>query len=453
MLKVVEKIKQPACRRMIEKYVFIVILTAIGMYARFYLFSIKSGDYNSFLEPWYNLIWDNGGFKAVGMDIGDYMPTYYYILAILTYIPIKPLITIKMVSCIADVFIAIFAYKIVHKVTGSENKGVIAYGAAFFLPSAILNSAGWAQCDGIFSLFILISIYCILKGKDWGAMIAFSVSFVFKIQAIFFAPVLLILLLKRKMRWRTVIAFPIVYLIDILPAWVAGGNFFKLLTVYFRQTGQYKSLNMFIQNAWGLLYGVQSEEMGKAGVMFAGGVVLVALFWVYRSKFEITNKIIITLSGLFTLLVPFVLPHMHERYYYLPTVVSLVFAIIYPKKIWVFLIMEFMSFQAHAHYLLNKQEVMDFSFAVLLVTFALATYFKLLYDQMKESTLRENEPVFAAPVMPADAPYAQPVESVNLTEKIDNSTVVQAAKSKEAEKLDEALLNSVAVQTETDDLN
>ena len=68
--------------------------------------------------------------------------------------------------------------------------------------------------------------------------------------------------------------------------------------------------------------------------MFAGGVVLIALFWIYRSKFELNDNIIITLSALFTLLVPFVLPHMHERYYYAATVVSVIFAVIQPRRIW-----------------------------------------------------------------------------------------------------------------------
>lgn len=448
MEKIIQKFKMPETRKMIENYGFIILLTIIGALSRIYLFPILSGDYNSFLEPWYNLIWDNGGFKAVGMDIGDYMPTYYYILAILTYIPIEPLITIKTVSCIADLFVAIFAYKIVCNVTGSKNKGLVAYGTVLFLPSAILNSAGWAQCDGIFTLFILISVYCILKGKDWGAMIAFSVSFVFKIQAIFFAPVLLLLLLKRKMRWRTLIAFPIVYLIDILPAWVAGGNFLDLITVYFRQTGQYDSLNMFLQNAWGLLYGVQSPETGKAGVMFAGGVVLIALFWVYRMRFEITNKIIITLSGLFTLLVPFVLPHMHERYFYLPTIVSLIFAVIYPKRIWVFLIMEFVSFQAHAHYLLGKQEYMDFSFAVLLVTFALATYFKLLYDQMKGAKISKQVAEMAIPPIPVNVPYAQPVKESKVGETADTVNLQEDDQSSKVLASD-----SVLTQASIDDVS
>ena len=376
-------------QKQIENLIFLAVLTIIGLFARKYLFPIESGDYHQFLLPWYNQLADNGGFAAIGMDIGDYMPTYYYIMAFLTYLPLEPLAAIKLVSCIADVVLAVIVYKIVYHVTGSENRSIVAYGVVFFLPSGILNSAAWAQCDGVFTLFIAASILCILKGRDWGAIICFSISFVFKIQAIFFAPVLLILYLKGKLRFRTALAFPAVYIITIIPALITGGNFFELLTVYFRQSKQYSLLNMYIQNAWGLLFDVRSKELAAAGVMFAGGVVLIALFWIYRSKFELNDNIIITLSALFTLLVPFVLPHMHERYYYLATVVSVIFAVIQPRRIWTLIIMEFCLFQAEAHNLFGK-DAMDFNFSVLLVTFVLATYFKTLYEQIKAQEIERS---------------------------------------------------------------
>ncbi|MDO5125313.1 MAG: glycosyltransferase family 39 protein [Ruminococcus sp.] len=365
----------------IENILFIALVTIIAMIARFSLFSIESGDYHRFLKGWYDQLVENNGFKAVGMDIGDYMPTYYYILAFLTYLPIKDLVGIKLVSCIADVVLALVVFKIVNHITGSRNKSIVAYATVLFLPSVILNSSAWGQCDSIFTLFILLSFYSILKGKDWHCIVYFSIAFVFKIQAIFFAPVILVLWLRGKVRLRTVLAFPIVYIVSILPALFTGGNFLDLITVYFRQSTQYNMLNMYIQNAWGLLFQAKSEQMAAAGIFFAGGVVLVALFLILRSNIELNDKNILTLSALFTLLVPFVLPHMHERYYYPATIFALIFIIINPKKIWTFLIMEFCLFQAEAHNLFGK-DAMDFNFSVLMVTVVLVTYFKVVYDQL-----------------------------------------------------------------------
>lgn len=384
-MNLIEKYKNSKERVGTENYLFVIVLTFIALFARWFLFPIQSGDMNKFLLPWYNLIKENGGFKAVGMDIGDYMPTYYYIIAFLTYLPIKAAEGIKIVSCIADVILALLSFKVVYHITESMNRGLAAYAVVLFIPSVMLNSAAWGQCDVIFTLFILASVYCLLLGKDWGAVICFSVSFVFKIQAVFFAPVLLIMLLKGKIRFRTCAAFPAVYLISIIPALLTGGDFLRLLTVYFRQAKQYSSLNMHLPNAWGLLTGVKSDELSSAGVMFAGGVVLIAIFWIYRSEFKITDRFIVAVSAMFTLLVPYVLPHMHERYFYLPTVLTAVFAVCMPRKIWMFLIMEFCSFQVTSWYLFRK-DTMDFNFLVILVTAVLASYFKILYDMMKASS-------------------------------------------------------------------
>ena len=366
-------------RKNIENLIFIALLTLIGIMARVYLFPKSSSDYRNFLLPWYNQIKANGGFAAVGMDIGDYTPAYYYILAFLSYLPMKAITGIKWVSCIADVILAFLGYKIVKEATGSENKGLVAYGVLFFMPSVMINSAAWAQCDSIFTLFIVASIYFLIKDRDWAAAICFSISFAFKIQAIFFAPVLLIMLLRKKMRFRTVLALPIVYIVSIIPACIAGGDFFKLLTVYFRQSGQYSSLNMYVPNIWSLLQGNTDKVLGKAGIFLAGGMVLIGIFLVYRSNIELNAKNILTISGLFTLLVPFVLPHMHERYYYLPAVVALLFVMANIKKVWMFLIMELSAITCQMHFL-YRGTGLELNMLMILVTIVLVWYFKEIYD-------------------------------------------------------------------------
>ncbi|MBQ9375741.1 MAG: glycosyltransferase family 39 protein [Ruminococcus sp.] len=378
-----ENIKQAVKRINYDSIVFIALITVFALIARVCLFPKESGDYHQFLLPWYNQLKDNGGIAAIGMNIGDYMPTYYYIMAILTYLPLSPLVAIKLVSCIADVILAIMMYKTVKHLTNSKNKSLVAYAVTLFLPSVILNSSAWGQCDSIYTLFIVLSLYSVLRGKSWRCMLYFSIAFMFKIQAVFFAPVILILLMKRKINTTFVLAFPLVYFVTIMPAVMAGANFLHLLTVYFRQAGQYKLLNMYIQNAWSILFEVTSPELSKAGVYFAGGIVLIAIFLVFRSKIELTNKNIVTLSALFVLLVPFVLPHMHERYYYPATIMALLFVMINPKKIWTLLIMEFCLFQAEAHNLFGK-EALEFNFSIMLVTFVLVTYFKAVYDQIKK---------------------------------------------------------------------
>lgn len=372
-----------------DNAIFLGMILLIGFIARLLLFPIISNDYNVFLLPWYETIKSNGGFRAVGMDIGDYMPTYYYVLAVLSYLPIEPIDGIKLVSCIFDVLLAFYAGLIVYKITDSKAKFAIAFAAVFFLPTVILNSAAWAQCDTIFTTFLLMSIYYLICGKDNKAIIFYAISFVFKIQAIFLAPFLLVLLLKGKIRFRSLLMFPIVYVISIIPAVIAGGNIFRLLTVYIRQSAQYSSLNMGIPNAWSLVAGVKSMPLGHAGIFLAGGAVLIAMYFIYIRKFELTPDIIVVGSALFALIVPFVLPYMHERYYYFADVMCLILVVIRPKKIWIFLALQFCSLQAICSYLFAK-ESLDMTLLAVIVTAALAGIIQLFFELTRND--KEKKP-------------------------------------------------------------
>ena len=91
----------------LENILFLIVITFLAMAMRFFLFPIESGDYLQFLHPWYETLKENGGLLAIGMDIGDYMPPYFYILALLTYLPISDLFAIKMVSSAVDIVLAI----------------------------------------------------------------------------------------------------------------------------------------------------------------------------------------------------------------------------------------------------------------------------------------------------------------------------------------------------------
>lgn len=95
-------------RRQAENIAFFFLVTVLAVLMRILLFPFESCDYHQFLQGWYDTLKANGGFAAVGMDIGDYMPTYLYLLAPFTYLPIPGLYAIKLISTAADVVLAVF---------------------------------------------------------------------------------------------------------------------------------------------------------------------------------------------------------------------------------------------------------------------------------------------------------------------------------------------------------
>lgn len=340
-------------KEQIENIFFIVLITVFALLVRVLLFPFQSGDYHQFLQGWYAALKNNGGFAAVGMNIGDYMPTYVYLLAFFTYFPISDLAAIKIISSIADIVLAVYVMKVVNLKYENKMYGVIAYAVILFLPSVILNSAVWGQCDSIFTAALVACVYYFMQDKENRAVIAFAIAFIFKLQAVFLAPFLLLLLLKRRVRLRTLLIIPFVYLIAILPAVMLGRSLTGLLTVYFSQSGQYSMIAMFLPNLYTWLPENTPAYISSAAVILAGGLVLISLFYFYKKKFALTNEVLVSLALFFALFVPFILPHMHERYYFVADILSVLFAFYFPKKIYVPVVTVLSSTYAVCHNLFN----------------------------------------------------------------------------------------------------
>nr|WP_319489825.1 hypothetical protein [uncultured Caproiciproducens sp.] len=337
----------------LENMAFIVLVTVLAMLGRFLLFPFESGDYHQFLQGWYAALKNNGGFAAVGMNIGDYMPTYLYLLAIFTYFPISGLTAIKLISSIADIVLAFYVMKTVRLKYQDPMYGVMAYAIVLFLPSVVLNSAVWGQCDAIFTAALIACVYYFMLDQEYQAVAAFAIAFIFKLQAVFLAPFLLLLLIKRRVRLSTFLIIPFVYMLAILPAMFLGRGLKGLLTVYFSQAGQYKMIAMFLPNLYTWLPEDTPGYISSAAVILAGGLTLFALFYFYKKKFVFTNELFVSAALFFALFLPFILPHMHERYYFLADILSVIFAFYFPKMLYVPVVTVLSSTYAVCHNLFN----------------------------------------------------------------------------------------------------
>jgi Gpi18-like mannosyltransferase len=102
----------PTPRRLLIGSAIVVIVLA-AFVVRFLFIDQVSGDYRTFVSPWYDYLQANGGFAAVGADISNYNPPYLYLLAAATYLPLSKIVAIKLISMIFDVLLAAFAALIV----------------------------------------------------------------------------------------------------------------------------------------------------------------------------------------------------------------------------------------------------------------------------------------------------------------------------------------------------
>ncbi len=329
----------------------LVFFTIICIVIRFLFFTYTSGDYEVFLKSWMQYLVNNGGFLALKFSFANYNLPYLTIMALLSYIPISSLYTIKFVSITFDVLIAILAYRMVMKFYPSEERKKYAtyiYMVLLLLPTVILNSAAWGQCDSIYTFFALLSIYFLLDEKYAKAFITLGVSFAFKLQFIFLLPLFVILFFcVKKVSIKNFIYIPLVNFILCLPATIIGASPIYTYQVYFGQAMLYdRALNVF--NIYNYL--PKGKIVNILGVVITLGMFLALLIACYKAKFKWDNKRIITLGLLSILMCFYFLPCMHERYLYMADILSVIWYFFHNKKIHIPIIINLCSLLTYLYY-------------------------------------------------------------------------------------------------------
>lgn len=310
-------------------------LFALGLLAR--LFNGKiTGDMSKFYFIWYQNILDNGAAVAFREHLIGYTPAFWYLFAGTTLLdPILPRVTaIKLLPILFDVISTYFVYRIVRIKYPTGNKPYWAAGLFFVLPTIFINSAHWGQMDALYTTFLIISLYFFLKEKPMLGMLAFALSFSIKFQAIFFVPFLVVLLLKKKVRWWQFLLVPAVYVITCVPAVLLGSSWQTVLSIYLGQAGIYRWLSGNAPN----LYIFVPNEYYEPGLVIGLVVAFCALVgWIIFSatdKRKITRERMALLALISVSLTPFVLPKMHERYFYPADALSLIVAFFNPD-LWI----------------------------------------------------------------------------------------------------------------------
>lgn len=338
-------------------YLFLSCIVVLGFAIRFSLRHVESGDWTGSLTEWTTAIRENGTVRILGQDFGsNYNSPYLYILYLICQLHtnFSDMYFIKLVSIVFDYLCAFTVFRIIHDLTGSKNRAIFAFSAVLLAPTVFLNSAAWSQCDSIYTFFILLSFYSILKDKSARALLFMGIAFSFKIQALFFLPFLLILWLKNRVKTLHFLLIPLVYLISIFPMMLLGRSFKSLVGVYIGLASFYDRLTLSYPNIYTL---VESNETTKylsgAGTYTAVAFLGCLAYYVYKKKFRITASFLMTLALFSISVTVYVLPHMHERYGFMVDLLAIIYGFYHIKKIWMAIGFQMVSLIAYTFYLLK----------------------------------------------------------------------------------------------------
>ena len=300
--------------------------TALALVIRASLLDFESGDYLTFLAPWTQFFRDNGGFAALRYSLGNYNPPYMYFLALFSYFDISELHLIKLLSVLFDVLLAWACMKLLGLYTGSRAKLLGVFLAVLFLPTVVINGAYWAQCDSIYAFFGINALYLGLRGRGCASMVSLAACLAFKLQAVFIIPVFFILLLAKKLRWRQLLVFPTAYIVFMLPALIAGRPFVETMTLYFAQAGTVGDAMNYNAPSLTSMFQWSGNTEGWSMLLIAAAFALVLASYAVAAvkRRELDDTVFLGFALLLAMGIPYLLPHMHDRYFFISGVLALV---------------------------------------------------------------------------------------------------------------------------------
>jgi hypothetical protein len=278
-----------------------------------------------FLEPWFAHIVHYGQVQAFAHPFSNYEPAYLYLLALgsLAHGLLTTITIIKIISVLGTVYLTVSLAALL-KAAGVERRGAL---LLLVLPSVAINDALLAQCDALWAGSCIFALAAIIRGRTLASVIWCGVAIAFKAQAAFMAPVIIGALIGRRAPWWQWAVPAVVFLATLVPPWLLGWPGIKLLTVYFHQA-RIDQLAGRLANPWmlGTMFGEEaSRNWFVLGYAAAGAAALTIAALAARNGRD--ARLLILLAALAGTALPFLLPKMLERYYFLGDVMTLALAL------------------------------------------------------------------------------------------------------------------------------
>ncbi len=319
-----------------EQRILVLIMLPLAFVLRYCCLPYETLDYQDWIKNWIQSLRDAGPWRGLGQEIWscNYNVPYLYFLAVFAKMEIYDLLLVKLLSILFDVLMAWVVMKLVELFTESPARRLTAFLGVLWLPTVYLNGALWGQCDVIYAFFAVLSVYLALSDRPGWSVAAIAVSVSFKLQGIFLLPFWMVLLIAKRVKFWQLFLFPLTYAATILPAVFAGRGFMELMTLYFRNTGSIgDGLNYNSSSIYALLnFDVMPAQAGeRIGIVLAFFLCIAVFVGMLLRKEDIDNSVLLGAAVVFALGVPYLLPHMHDRYFFIADILTFALAVVCPK--------------------------------------------------------------------------------------------------------------------------
>jgi Gpi18-like mannosyltransferase len=365
----------------------VVCLLGAAFAARYVDRSVMTRDMEIFFE-WHAKLEQAGGWRGLGKAIGNYNAPYMYLLWFASVLPLPLLIGIKLVYAVFDLLLAFFVFRLVEMRQG-RRAGIAAAFVVILLPTVVINASIWGQIDSIWASFAVGGVWMLARGRGWWGVILCTLSLAFKPHGIFIFALVGLLVLAGRLRARTLLAVPATWLVLSLPALLLGRSPGELFTIYSldRQAGIIAALTYRAPSVFAFLEGTRRLDTARhLGYVLTAALVLAVFLAVIARRARLDEARIVTLAALFAILIPFGLPGMHERYFYLADVLTVVLAFHLPRLWFVPLLVQAASLGTYTYYMFGQtQQQLDLQvLAAMMLAALIAVGHTLIRDILAE---------------------------------------------------------------------
>ena len=361
--------------------------------ARMAALAVISPDCRDYLIPWAKTMAGMRFDEVMTGRVGDYTVLYQYFVFALSRLPLDPVACYKLLSIGFEALLAYSAASLACHACGKE-KGSLRFAAVFFAvlaaPTVFLNSAVWSQCDAVYASLALYGVLLILREKLHAGCAALALSLCLKLQAVFILPVCALLLLWRKLSLRHALTALATMGAVSVPALLAGKGIKGVLGVYLYQMGEYKQLVLDAPTVYQLIPGgglIPDGAASTIGVMLAAGAMCAVLYLGAR-KTKGSAALTVDVCFALCIVIPFLLPHMHERYFFLADVLAIAYAAIHPRRVFAPAVVLLCSLNGYCAYLFRTPLLSWTPLTLLMLALCAAVVLLLARDAVKDE--KEN---------------------------------------------------------------
>lgn len=350
----------------VYRVIISALLTVLTVWIIFWkTISLENADFLFYLSIWINSLDSIGLSDTLRNQVSNYTAPYLIVLDVINRaLPEASALTVMHATGLV-LYLFLTVVLIVSVVTiGTSPSLYILIPTVALIPTSLVNSLIWGQSDAFFTAFVLLAFIASIRERWILSFVFFSVALSIKLVAIFAAPAFFVLLALRGSLAR-LIWFPLVLALSYVLLnslyIISGLPIEKVLTIYFDQASTYQGLSMNAPNFWYILQthpaslSFAAEYRSLLMIVGLGFAVFVSLgfflFGILARGTGYTNHDQLFILAISVIIFPYLLPKMHDRYFFLADIVIWLLAVVDRRYILAALLSQVGSLMAYTAFL------------------------------------------------------------------------------------------------------